>query len=83
MYLPTGSLVKTEPGAEIQPGEAVDLVVSVSEAKQVPVAVGLTQEEALNRLRNEGFQNIEIYTIKPTIMILVSLLNKNPKQDQH
>ena len=54
-----------EPGVEIQPGEAVDLVVSVGpEAKQVPVAVGLTQEEALNRLRNEGFQNIEIYTIK-------------------
>ena len=54
-----------EPGAEIQPGEAVDLVVSVGpEAKQVPIAVGLTQEEALNRLRNEGFQNIEIYTIK-------------------
>ncbi len=54
-----------EPGAEIQSGEAVDLVVSVGpEAKQIPVAVGLTQEEALNRLRNEGFQNIEIYTIK-------------------
>ena len=54
-----------EPGSEIEPGEAVDLVVSVGpEAKQVPVAVGLTQEEALNRLQNEGFQNIEIYTIK-------------------
>ncbi len=53
------------PGTEIEPGEAVDLVVSVGpEARQVPVAVGLTQEEALNRLQNEGFQNIEIYTIK-------------------
>ncbi|MBG02417.1 MAG: hypothetical protein CL470_09150 [Acidimicrobiaceae bacterium] len=54
-----------EPGSEIKIGEAVDLVVSVGpEAKQVPVAVGLTQEEAINRLQNEGFQNIEIYTIK-------------------
>ena len=54
-----------EPGVEIEPGEAVDLVVSVGpEAKQVPVAIGLTQEEAVNRLQNEGFQNIEIYTIK-------------------
>ena len=26
--------------------------------------LGLTQEEAVNRLQNEGFQNIEIYTIK-------------------
>ena len=54
-----------EPGVEVEPGEAVDLVVSVGpEAKQVPVAIGLTQEEAVNRLQNEGFQNIEIYTIK-------------------
>jgi len=54
-----------EPGVEIEPGETVDLVVSVGpESREVPVTVGLTQEEALNRLQNEGFQNIEIYTIK-------------------
>ena len=54
-----------EPGTELEPGETVDLVVSVGpEAKQVPIAVGLTQEEAVNRLNNEGFQNIEIRTIK-------------------
>lgn len=52
-------------GIELEEGETVDLIVSVGpESIQVPIVVGLRQEEALNRLQNQGFVNIEIRKIK-------------------
>ncbi len=47
-------------GTELEEGETVALVISVGpESIQVPIVVGLTQEEAFNRLQNQGFVNIE------------------------
>ena len=52
-------------GTELEEGETVNIIVSVGpESIQVPVVVGLTQEEAFNKLQNQGFVNIEIRKIK-------------------
>ena len=52
-------------GTELEEGETVALVISVGpESIQVPIVVGLTQEEAFNRLQNQGFVNIEVRRIK-------------------
>ena len=52
-------------GTELEEGETVNIIVSVGpESIQVPAVVGLTQEEAFNKLQNQGFVNIEIRKIK-------------------
>ena len=52
-------------GTELEEGETVAIVISVGpESIQVPIVVGLTEEEAFNRLKNQGFVNIEIRKIK-------------------
>ena len=52
-------------GTELEEGETVALVISVGpESIQVPIVVGLTEEEAFNRLQNQGFVNIEVRRIK-------------------
>ncbi|MAU85898.1 MAG: hypothetical protein CMA21_04805, partial [Euryarchaeota archaeon] len=52
-------------GTELEEGETVNIIVSVGpDSIQVPVVVGLTQEEAFNKLQNQGFVNIEIRKIK-------------------
>ncbi|GIR38186.1 MAG: hypothetical protein CM15mP49_35710 [Actinomycetota bacterium] len=48
------------------------IVISVGpESIQVPIVVGLTQEEAFNRLQNQGFVNIEVRRIKTMNMMRV------------
>ena len=43
-------------GIELEEGETVNIIVSVGpESIQVPAVVGLTQEEAFNKLQNQGF----------------------------
>ena len=52
-------------GTELEPGDTVDIIVSVGpESISLPIVVGLTQEEALNKLNNDGFINIEIKKLK-------------------
>ena len=52
-------------GTELEPGDTIDIIVSVGpESISLPIVVGLTQEEALNKLNNDGFLNIEIKKLK-------------------
>ncbi|MBB32877.1 MAG: hypothetical protein CL455_04440 [Acidimicrobiaceae bacterium] len=52
-------------GTELEPGDTIDIIVSVGpESISLPIVVGLTQEEALNKLNNDGFINIEIKKLK-------------------
>jgi len=52
-------------GTELEPGDTIDIIVSVGpESISLPIVIGLTQEEALNKLNNDGFINIEIKKLK-------------------
>ncbi len=65
--LPSDRVLSQYPqqGTELEPGQTIDLIVSVGpDSIAIPIVVGLTQEEALNKLNNQGFQNIEIRKLK-------------------
>ena len=65
--IPSDRVLSQNPsqGIELEPGQTIDIIVSVGpDAILLPIVVGLTQEEALNALTNQGFVNVEIKKLK-------------------
>ncbi|RKN42282.1 Stk1 family PASTA domain-containing Ser/Thr kinase [Streptomyces hoynatensis] len=56
--VPRGSVLRTDPeaGAERRPDSEVNLVVSKGREVRVPDVVGLSRQEAVDRLREAGFE---------------------------
>ena len=65
--IPSDRVLSQNPsqGIELEPGQTIDIIVSVGpDSILLPIVVGLTQEEALNALTNQGFVNVEIKKLK-------------------